>query len=86
MDEFCANKDSQLKRCACSSRINEFNSTKQNLANVEDKLLDFSQRLLTVNMDKEDALAMNQATAGELAFAAEDTSESKKCWMKLQKN
>ncbi len=78
MDEFCANKDSQLKRCACSSRINEFNSTKQNLANVEDKLLDFSQRLLTVNMDKEDALAMNQATAGELAFAAEDTSESKK--------
>ena len=78
MDEFCANKDSQLKRCACSSRINEFDSTKKNLANIEEKLMDFSQRLLTVNMDKEDANALYQATAGELAFSEQDTSKSKK--------
>lgn len=78
MDEFCANKDSQLKRCACSSRINEFDGTKKNLANVEEKLLDFSQRLLTVNMDKEDAEALYKPTEGELAYAAEDTSASKK--------
>lgn len=78
MDEFCANKDSQLKRCACSSRIHEFDSTKQNLANVEEKLLDFSQRLLTVNMDKEDAMALYKPTEGELAYATEDTSASKK--------
>lgn len=78
MDEFCANKDSQLKRCACSSRIHEFDSTKKRLANVEDKLLDFSQRLLTVNLDKEDALAINTPTQGELAYATKDTSESKK--------
>lgn len=78
MDEFCANKDTQLKRCACSSRINEFDRTKKSLATAEDKLLDFSQRLLTVNLDKEDALAINQETAGEKAFAAEDRSQSKK--------
>lgn len=78
MDEFCANKDSQLKRCACSSRINEFDGTKKNLANVDEKLLDFSQRLLTVNMDKEDAEALYKPTEGELAYAAEDTSASKK--------
>ena len=78
MDEFCANKDSQLKRCACSSRINEFDNTKKNLANIEEKLMDFSQRLLTVNMDKEDANALYQATAGELAFSEQDTSKSKK--------
>lgn len=78
MDEFCANKDAQLGRCACSSRVNEFESTKKSLANVEDKLLDFSQRLLTVNLDAEDALAINQATEGELAYATKDTSESKK--------
>ena len=78
MDEFCANKDAQLGRCACSSRVNEFESTKKRLANVEDKLLDFSQRLLTVNLDKEDAMAINQATEGELAYATKDTSESKK--------
>lgn len=78
MDEFCANKDSQLKRCACSSRVNEFDSVKKQLTEAEDKLLDFNQRLLTVNMDKEDAEALYQATEGELAFNQEDTSESKK--------
>ncbi|MBR5625674.1 MAG: hypothetical protein IKW67_02755, partial [Alphaproteobacteria bacterium] len=79
MDEFCANKDSQLRRCACSSRINEFDGTKQRLAQVEDKLLDFSQRLLTVNMDAEDAAALNKATEGELAFyESSDKSTSKK--------
>ena len=78
MDEFCANKDSQLKRCACSSRIHEFDSTKRNLANVEEKLLDFSQRLLTVNMDKEDAAALYKPTEGELAYNTQDTSASKK--------
>lgn len=77
MDEFCANKDSQLKRCACSSRVNEFDSTKKRLANVEEKMLDFNQRLLTVNMDKEDAAALNQATEGETAFLQKDTSKSK---------
>ena len=78
MDEFCANKDSQLKRCACSTRIHEFDSVKKNLAAVEDKMLDFSQRLLTVNMDKEDAAALNVATEGELAFQQSDKSASKK--------
>ena len=77
MDEFCANKDSQLKRCACSARVNEFDGVKAQLAEIEDRLLDFNQRLLTVNMDKEDAAAISQATEGELAFQKEDTSASK---------
>lgn len=78
MDEFCANKDSQLKRCACSSRINEFDDVKAQLAQVEDKLLDFNQRLLTVNMDKEDAEAIFKPTEGEIAFQQDDNSDSKK--------
>ena len=78
MDEFCANKDSQLKRCACSSRIHEFDSAKKQLSDVEDQLLDFNQRLLTVNMDKEDVAALYTATEGELAFQQQDTSDSKK--------
>lgn len=76
MDEFCANKDSQLKRCACSSRINEFDSVKRQLENAEEKMLDFSQRLLTVSMDAEDAAVINVATEGELAFNKKDTSKS----------
>ena len=78
MDEFCANKDATLKRCACSSRLHEFDGMKKQLEKVEDKLLDFSQRLLTVNMDKEDAMVLNQATEGELAYDQKDKSESKK--------
>ena len=79
MDEFCANKDAQLKRCACSSRINEFNTVKKRLAAAEEKMLDFSQRLLTVSMDKEDAEALSVATEGEEAyFATKDTSDSKR--------
>ena len=85
MDEFCANKDSQLKRCACSARMNEFDKTKKSLASAEDKLLDFSQRLLTVNMDAEDAMAINTATEGEIAYAAKDTSKSKKLTPSLAK-
>ena len=79
MDEFCANKDAQLKRCACSSRIHEFDATKKQLAAVEDKMLDFNQRLLTVSMEKEDAAALNVATEGETAFlGTKDTSASKR--------
>ena len=78
MDEFCASKDSLLKRCACSSRIHEFDNVKKQMERVEEKLLDFSQRLLTVNMDAEDALALNTATEGELAYNQDDKSDSKK--------
>lgn len=78
MDEFCANKDAQLKRCACSSRLHEFDGMRERMENIEDKLLDFNQRLLTISMDAEDAAALNQATAGELAFNQKDRSESQK--------
>jgi len=78
MDEFCANKDTELGRCACSTRISEFDRSKHHLSDIEDKLLTFGERLLTVNMDAEDVTAMNQATAGENAFNEEDKSASKK--------
>ncbi len=83
MDEFCANKDANLRRCACSARIHEFDNIKKQLSRVEDKMLDFNQRLLTVNLDKEDAAAINVATDGELAFQTKDTSESEKLLQKI---
>jgi len=79
MDEFCANKDSQLKRCACSARTGEFKNTQKSLDNVEDKLLDFSQRLLQVNMDPADAAVINQESEGERAYnATKDKTASRK--------
>ncbi len=83
MDEFCANKDTNLRRCACSSRIHEFDNIKKQLNNAEDKMLDFNQRLLTISLDKEDAAAINVATEGELAFQTKDSSQSEKLLQKI---
>ncbi|MFQ6727108.1 MAG: hypothetical protein ACLRFF_02010 [Alphaproteobacteria bacterium] len=85
MDEFCANKDANLRRCACSSRVHEFDNIKKQLNKAEDKMLEFNQRLLTVNMDKEDAAAINIATEGETAFNIKDKSESEKILKKITK-
>ena len=83
MDEFCANKDTNLRRCACSSRIHEFDSIKKQLSEAEDKMLDFNQRLLTVSLEKEDAAAINVATEGELAYDKKDRTESEKLLQKI---
>lgn len=83
MDEFCANKDANLRRCACSSRIHEFDNIKKQLDAAEDKMLYFNQRLLTVSLDKEDAAAINIASEGELAFDTKDKSESEKLLQKI---
>ncbi len=86
MDEFCANKDANLRRCACSSRANEFDATKKNLAEFEDKMLDFNQRLLLVNLDAEDVNAINTATEGEDAFyGTKDTTKSKRALDEIAK-
>ena len=86
MDEFCANKDSQLKRCACSARIHDFDKIKKQLADIDEKMLDFNQRLLTVSMDAEDVAAINVATEGEEAFyGTKDVSASKKALDEIAK-
>lgn len=86
MDEFCANKDAQLKRCACSTRANEFRNTQKSLDNVEDKLLDFSQRLLQINMDPADAAVINVESEGEKAYnETKDNTASKKALDEIAK-
>jgi len=85
MDEFCANKDTTLRRCACSSRIHEFDNIKKQLSDVEEQMMGFNQRLLTVGLDKEDALAINTATEGEEAYSQTDKSESEKLLQKITK-
>jgi len=79
MDEFCAAKDANLRRCACSSRYNEFDDMKKQMSNISDKMLDFNQRLLMVNMDAADAAVVNKSTEGEDAFyATRDNTKSKR--------
>ena len=86
MDEFCANKDSNLRRCACSARATEFDGVKQQMSQFEDKMLDFNQRLLMVNMDAQDVEAINTATIGEDTFyATNDKTKSKKALDEITK-
>lgn len=86
MDEFCANKDANLRRCACSTRATEFDDVKRQMSKVEDKMLDFNQRLLMVNMDAADVNAINTATAGEDAFYADkDKTKSKQALDEIAK-
>ncbi len=86
MDEFCATKDTNLRRCACSSRVNEFNGIKKQMSKFEDQMLDFNQRLLLVNMNAEDVDAINNATAGEEAFYnTKDRTKSKKALDEIAK-
>ena len=86
MDEFCATKDTNLRRCACSSRVNEFNGIKKQMSKFEDQMLDFNQRLLMVNMDAEDVDAINNATEGEEAFYnTKDKTKSKKALDEIAK-
>ncbi|MCL2758066.1 MAG: hypothetical protein FWE64_01960 [Alphaproteobacteria bacterium] len=77
MDELCANKDTQLKRCACSARTREFDGMRRQLDEFNDRIQDFNANLLTVAMDREDAEAIMRATEGEEAFHGMlDLSES----------
>ena len=86
MDEFCAVKDANLRRCACSVRYNEFDDVKKQMSNVQDKMLDFNQRLLMVNMDADDAKVINTATQGEDAFyATTDNTKSKRALDEIAK-
>ncbi|MFQ6778119.1 MAG: hypothetical protein ACLRFI_02380 [Alphaproteobacteria bacterium] len=84
MDEFCANKDTELKRCACSAKYSEYYAKQNKLNEIDDKFLDFNQRLLTVSMSPEDAAVINTATIGEEAyFDTTDKSASKKALDKI---
>lgn len=83
MDEFCATKDTNLRRCACSSRTHEFDNLKKQLSAAETKMLDFNQRLLLVGLDKEDAAVVKVASEGEEGYSQADTSSSEKLLKKI---
>jgi hypothetical protein len=79
MDELCANKDAQLRRCACSSRVREFDDTRRRLDDFTGQMQDFNVNMLTIAMDREDAEAIVRATEGEQAFhRTQDRSESQR--------
>ena len=76
MDQFCALKNDNFRRCSCSDRVYKFQEIFDTYQQVNAKLTEFSENLDVVGMTREQALAMKTASAGEDALT-EDKSASK---------
>ena len=76
MDQFCASKSDEFKRCSCSDRIYDFQDIYETYQKVSANLTEFSENLDVVGMTYDQALAMKTATEGEIALT-DDTSASK---------
>ncbi|MDR0449564.1 MAG: hypothetical protein LBG89_03875, partial [Rickettsiales bacterium] len=72
MDEFCANRDVQFRRCACSTRANDLTKFQQDIEAAQGKLKDYNENLVLVGVSAEQALAAMEASGGEDAFGEGD--------------
>ncbi|MDR2686053.1 MAG: hypothetical protein LBB23_04800 [Rickettsiales bacterium] len=77
MDEFCQNRDAQLKRCACSPRVDALKKFQKDVAAAQGKLKDFNETLVLVGASKEQATAALKASVGEEVFGHGDESANK---------
>ena len=77
MDQFCALRDEQYKRCMCSSRLDSIRQRESNFSAATTMLQSFQDNnLAVVDKTPSQVKTMYNATAGELAVGA-DTSSSK---------
>ncbi|MDR0319799.1 MAG: hypothetical protein LBH81_03630 [Rickettsiales bacterium] len=78
MDEFCANRDAQFRRCACSARVEGLMKFQTELEGVQNMMKDYNENLLLVGVSAEQAVAAMQASGGEDAFGEGDTGTANK--------
>ena len=76
MDQFCALKNDEYRRCSCSSRISDLTAVRKNLVETNEKLSEFTENLDIVGMTAAQATAINTASDGENALTR-DVSASK---------
>ncbi|MDR2268596.1 MAG: hypothetical protein LBD94_00240, partial [Rickettsiales bacterium] len=77
MDQFCAVKNENYRRCSCSDKIHELEGQQQVLESAAEKVNEFNSGLDAVGMTVEQATAMKKASEGELAMG-EDQSSGKR--------
>lgn len=77
MDEFCANADSSLRRCYCSSKVAEFQKAYSAIDESKNKLVEFNNNLEKVSLTADEAEYITKATEGELAQTTTDNSTAK---------
>jgi len=76
MDQFCAKKNDDYRRCSCSDRVYDLTNVKTVMQNANDKLTAFTENLDSVEMTSEQATAMKTSSEGENALTS-DSSSSK---------
>ena len=76
MDQFCALKNDDYRRCSCSSRVDALEKQRKVLVDAGEQLTIFTENLDVVGLTAAQATAMRTASEGENALAS-DTSASK---------
>ncbi len=76
MDQFCALKNDDYRRCSCSNRIIDLAEQRATLNDAGQQLTVFTENLDVVGLNAAQATAMRTASEGESALAT-DTSASK---------
>ncbi|MBO7066147.1 MAG: hypothetical protein J6W40_00815 [Alphaproteobacteria bacterium] len=76
MDQFCALKNDDYRRCSCSNRVNDMAKQRATLNDVGEQLTVFTENLDVVGLTAAQATAMRTASEGENALST-DTSASK---------
>ncbi len=68
MDQFCAIKNDDYRRCSCSERVYDLIDFRQTLQQANDQLTVFTENLEVVGMTAAQAAAMRNETEGEQAL------------------
>lgn len=76
MDQFCALKNDDYRRCSCSNRVLELAASRDVIQETSEQLTVFNENLEVVGMTSGQATAMKTASDGETALA-NDSSASK---------
>lgn len=76
MDQFCALKNDDYRRCSCSDRVDVLASARESLIETGNQITIFNENLDTVGMTAAQAKSLHTATDGENALTS-DTSASK---------
>ena len=76
MDQFCALKNDDYRRCSCSNRVDSLAQSREALIQTGEQITVFTESLDTVGMTAAQATALHTATEGENALTS-DTSTSK---------
>ena len=76
MDQFCALKNDDYRRCSCNDRVFELDEVRDVLEQADEKLTVFTENLEVVGMTAAQATAMRKESEGEAALTS-DNSASK---------